>query len=259
MLSKPNDKAMLIKTSQELKVITLESIPIRLEPTALLMCDPAYFEVKDVKNAFMSANINCVDSAKALKQWHALKNTFVALGVHVEVLASQPDLEDIVFTANQVLVGQNDLGQSYVVLSQMRFPSRQREVPLFRAWFQAQDYLILDLPNHKPPLYLEGHGDALWHPGKQLLWGGYGHRTEREAYQALSRLLEVPIIALHLVHPKYYHLDTAFCILDANSVMMFPPAFDTEGLKLIHHFFSHVIEVSEPDAENFACNAFAIG
>jgi N-dimethylarginine dimethylaminohydrolase len=104
----------------------------------------------------------------------------------------------------------------------------------------------------------EGHGDAIWHPGKQLLWLGYGNRTEARAGELLSTMLDVPVVMLQLATPTFYHLDTCFAALDQQTVLIYPRAFSDESLRLIKRFFANVIEVSEKDAFNFAGNAVAL-
>lgn len=251
---------MLIKSCEELRSLDVESLPARREPDRILMCDPMYFSVIDVKNAFMQGKVNSVDSVKAGHQWAILKHTFEGLGYTVEVIAAQPGLEDMVFTANQVLVGETPNNAAYVVPSVMKYPSRQREVPYYKSWFKSKGYTIMELPAaYGAEFTFEGHGDAIWHPGKQLLWGGFGHRTNISAYEQLQKLISVPIIVLNLVHDVYYHLDTAFCVLDKDFVMLFPPAFTDDGLQLIKRVFANVIEVTHEDANNFACNALALG
>jgi N-dimethylarginine dimethylaminohydrolase len=63
---------------------------------------------------------------------------------------------------------------------------------------------------------------------------------------------------LKLATKTFYHLDTAFAALDEETVMIYPAAFEKEGLELIHHFFANVIELTENDANNFAGNAVAL-
>lgn len=234
----------------------LENLPDRSEPGAILMCDPAHFKVVDVKNPFMQGNVNKTDQEKAIKQWQGLKDTFEKAGSPVKVIAAERELEDMVFTANQVLLGENRRGARYVVLANMVHESRKKEVPHFGKWFFENKYEVLQID---PEIAFEGQGDAIWQPGKQLLWGGWGHRTDKRAYDQIAKLLNVNVVRLHLVNPTFYHLDTCFCPLDGNTVMFYPGAFEQAGVKLIKHFFANAIEVGEKDASNFACNAVVIG
>ncbi|CAN5546233.1 arginine deiminase-related protein [soil metagenome] len=236
--------------------IAFSQIAPRAVARRILMCDPTYFEVKDAKNEFMLGNIGGVDKSKALSQWHDLKKNFEACGFPVELIEPGADLEDMVFTANQVLPALDDHGKPLVVLGRMTYESRTREVPHFEKWFRDQGYGVLELPSVCKRF--EGGGDAVWHPGRRLLWFGFGTRTEESCCDAIVPLLQTPVVKLKLVSEKFYHLDTAFAVLDAESVIIYAPAFDQAGLSLIHNYFQNVIAVSEVDANNFACNALAL-
>jgi N-dimethylarginine dimethylaminohydrolase len=247
----------LIQTVADLAALDVGTLAERAEPQRVLMCTPEHFDVIDVKNAFMEGNIGAVDRKRARAQWEALRQAFTDAGHHVLTIDGAPGLEDMVFAANQVLPGVDPDGSPYVVLSHMRHPSRRKEVPFYRDFFANHGYRILELP---PQVELfEGQGDAIWHPGKQLLWGGYGHRTSLSAYAELSELLDVPVVALSLIHPSFYHLDTAFCVLGPDAVLIYPGAFTEAQQDLIRRLFPRVIETSEHEAsEFFACNAHAL-
>lgn len=250
-------EAKVVTTLTEAQSLDLARIPARREPQEVLMCPPDYFAVIDVKNAFMEGNIGKVDAAAARQQWQDLRAAFERVGKKVHVIEAAEGLEDMVFSANQVLPGLDADGQPYVLLSHMRHESRRKEVQHYRRWFEARGYRVLEL-DRKDVLF-EGQGDAIWHPGKQLLWGGYGHRTSLDAYREISAKLNVPVIALELHTEEFYHLDTCFCVLDDTTALIYGEAFTPEGLKLIKHFFPRIIESSDKDAHTaFACNAHAL-
>jgi len=109
------------------------------------------------------------------------------------------------------------------------------------------------------PAGFEGGGDALWHPGRALLWGGYGFRTDPEAYEAVSESFGVPVLRLHLRSDTFYHLDTSLCPIDERTALVYPPAFDDRGMALIRGIFEDVIACGRDEAEeHFACNAAAL-
>jgi N-dimethylarginine dimethylaminohydrolase len=245
----------VITNLETAKTIDVRKISDRLEPQSILMCPPDYFEVKDIKNSFMQGNLGKVDKTSARRQWENLRDTFIKLGKEVFIIDAVPELEDMVFAANQVLPGFNKT--PYVLLSHMRHASRKKEVLYYQDWFKKRGYEILELDSQD--LLFEGQGDAIWHPAKQMLWGGYGHRTSLAAYQEIAAKLSVPVIALELHTSDFYHLDTCFCVLDPNTVLIYSEAFTKEGLKLIHHFFPRVMEVPAEDAyKTFACNALSL-
>jgi N-dimethylarginine dimethylaminohydrolase len=223
-------------------------------PRSVLMCPPDYFDVIDIKNQFMRGRIGSVNHADALRQWHALKDSYESAGIKVEVIDALPGCEDMVFCANPVFVGLDEGGRRVCVTSSMKYPSRQREVIPLANWFKNKDYMVASLDGLDASF--EGGGDAIWHPGRRLIWGGYGHRSEPEVYPALAQRLGTPVITLELADARFYHLDTCFCPLSDKAVMLYPPALTETGMALIRRVFEYVIEVRKDEAINLlACNA----
>ncbi len=256
------DSITLLASVDEASRLNLSELPKRIEPGNVLMCPPTYFSVKEAQNPFMEGKVGTVDTELAMKQWQALKDNYVEIGCEVKTVDAVEDLEDMVFAANQVLPGIDETGMPFAILGEMRHEKRRLEVPWYRQWFLANGYKIIMLSDAlelgSPVPRFEAQGDAIWHPGRKLLWGGYGSRTDKEAYPLIHRLLNVPIILLKLSDPRFYHLDTCFSAIDEETVMIYDGAFDSDGLALIKHFFKKVISVSEKDALNFALNAVAI-
>ena len=239
----------------------IKDIPSRQEPTKVLMCTPDCFDVVDVKNPHMNGNAGHVNKSKAQEQWHAIKLFYQLLVTagHLEKyceIEGAVGCEDMVFAANQTLPWQFKDGSKKVILSKMKHPSRQKEVPFFKKLFSDKGYEILELKNTQ---HFEGMGDTIPHPGKHLLYGGYGHRTEVNAYEEISQLLDVKIVLLELVDEKFYHLDTCFLPLDEETVMIYKNAFTSDGLLILKKTFKKIIEVPLEEAERgFALNAHVI-
>lgn len=259
------DTVSLVESIDDVSELSIDDFTRRLEPENVLMCPPDHFTVKEAQNPFMEGKVGTVDTALAKLQWQTLKETYEHIGCEVKIVDAVEGLEDMVFAANQVLPGIDDCGKQFALLGEMRHEKRRHEVPWYRKWFQANNYYIMMLsdgldseaPQSAIPRF-EAQGDAIWHPGRKLLWGGYGARTDFAAYPVVHKLLNVPIILLKLSDERFYHLDTCFCALDENSVMIYEGAFDERGLSLIKFFFKNVISVSEKDALNFALNAVSI-
>ncbi|MCG3125691.1 MAG: hypothetical protein CHACPFDD_00516 [Phycisphaerae bacterium] len=225
-------------------------------PARLLMCPPEHFDVIDVKNPHMAGNIGRVDHPLAAQQWAAVGRAFEAAGARVEQIAPVAGCEDMVFCANQTLVGLDPAGRPLCLLSRMRYPSRQREVAAFGAWFAAAGYRVLEMPDDR---LFEGSGDAIWHPGRGLIWGGYGHRTEPPVYEHVSREFGVPVIRLRLLSERFYHLDTCFCAIDESTVLINPKSLEPAGVEIIRRVFARVIECPADEADGaMACNATAL-
>ena len=239
-------------TAPDLSIDALPAVP---RPGRVLLTTPDHFEVAYVINPHMDGNVGTVDPALARRQWDALREAYEGLGVEVSVVEGAEGQPDMVFCANQSLPYVTPGGERGVVLSRMHAPQRAGEVPHYQRFFQEEGYethhLDADLPGD-----FEGMGDAIWHPSRYLLWGGYGYRTDREVYERLSRALGFPVIALSLTDPDFYHLDTCFCPLDEETVLIYPGAFDEAGIDAIKAHFPRILEAPEDEARSlFACNA----
>ncbi|MDZ7716141.1 MAG: arginine deiminase family protein [Balneolaceae bacterium] len=242
-------------TSVDKLTFTLAEIPPMPLPKEALMVEPTYFSVDYVINPHMTDNIGKVDKVEAKTEWGILKNTFNQIGITVHDLEGEEGLPDMVFCANQSLPFIDKDGQKHVIMSIMHADERKEEVFYIEQWYRQNGYKIHYLDKEAIEDF-EGCGDAIWHTGKRLLWGGYGYRSSIQAYETVAETFGVPVIALKLVDESFYHLDTCFCVLNKDSVLIYPDAFTDEGLALINEIFENVIHASQYEAtELFACNA----
>jgi N-dimethylarginine dimethylaminohydrolase len=219
----------------------------------VLLCPPAYFEVRDVKNPHMTGSK--VDRARAQQQWDGLRHALQEAGVLVETIAPVPDLEDMVFTANQVFVGHHPKIGKFIVPSEMRFQSRQREVPYFVDWLSKRGYKVVSLDLARE--CLEGHGDLIWHPDRSQIWAGYGFRSTRgaiEKFAAAMRDFDIPVIPLQLIDERCYHLDTCFSPLKEDAVLIYPGAFAPDSLAAIRRGWKRVHALEREEAYGFMAN-----
>jgi N-dimethylarginine dimethylaminohydrolase len=209
----------VITNLSQLKFRPDEVIPMPW-PTEVLMVDPAYFDILYVINPHMEGNIGNVDKNRAREEWKTLKEVYELLGLNVHVIDGVSGLPDMVFCANQSLpyLGTE---QKEVVMSIMAKKQRKDEVEYIETWYRTNNYTVHKLPESVHEF--EGMGDAIWHSGRRLMWGGYGFRTTLDAYEYISDIWNVPIIALELTDPDFYHLDTCFCVLDGRNLGRLTP------------------------------------
>jgi len=220
----------------------------------VLFCPPTYFEVRDVKNPFMQPG-NPVDRERAEQQWHALRTAFQDAGFQLETIPAVPDLEDMVFAANQTFVGKSPKIGKFIVPGHMRHESRRREVPHFVGWFRWRGYQVVELALDGD--YLEGHGDLLWSVDFSLIWAGFGFRSSRGGVGRFAHRMSelgLEVVPLELTDPQFYHLDTCFAPLTPGGVLLYPAAFSDQALAAIHARCSRVYEVSRDEALKFVCN-----
>ncbi|MBI2385914.1 MAG: amidinotransferase [Elusimicrobia bacterium] len=247
--------ANLYRSIGDLKGFSLKNCPPMAEPSGVLMCPPDHFQVLAVKNPYMARHVGDVNIDKAKKQWEDLKAAFERAGCPVSVIPATPGLEDMVFAANSSLAGTRPDGEKVALISSMRHSSRRKETEAFAAWYEAHGYRVA---RTKPGGHetFEGSGDAVWHPGKRLIWGGHGFRTDPGMFEQVADAFKTPVIQLKLVNERFYHLDTCFCPLTPETVLIYPAAFDAASLELILKIFPIVVTSSEADAvSRLACNA----
>ncbi|HKL18893.1 MAG TPA: arginine deiminase-related protein [Halalkalibaculum sp.] len=242
-------------TSVDQLDLNLSDIPSMPVPKDTLMVTPKHFSVEYVINPHMAQNVGTVNKMEARNEWNVLKSTFEQIGINVHVIEGEEGLPDMVFCANQSLPFIGESGDKHVFMSIMHDDERKEEVPYIEQWYRQNGYEIHYLDENEIDDF-EGCGDAIWHTGRRLLWGGYGYRSSVQAYESISETFELPVIALELVDEDFYHLDTCFCVLDDSSVLIYPEAFTDEGLELIDSVFETVIKASKYEATKlFACNA----
>ncbi|UFP96190.1 TIGR00300 family protein [Gloeobacter morelensis] len=213
-----------------------------------LMCSPTHYEVDYIINPWMEGNVHRSSREEAARQWEGLHKILDELA-DVQLVEPAPGWPDMVFTANAGLVLDKN-----VVLSRFFHPERQGEEPHFREWFEAQGYVVCELPTE---IAFEGAGDALLDREGRWLWAGYGFRSSLESHPYLAKYLDIEVLSLRLVDERFYHLDTCFCPLSDGYLLYYPPAFDDASNRLIESRVSpdKRLVVGEVDAVNFACNA----
>jgi ornithine aminotransferase len=246
--------------------------PLRVaQPTAgakrpvtahLMMSAPEHFEVSYTINPWMDPDTWSVSAERladdAQRGWAELKATYEQLGARVEVQPPVRGLPDMVFTANAAVVLDRK-----VLLARFLCGERQGEEPHNRAFFERLKARGIVEQIIEPPagLAFEGAGDAIWDPTQRLIWTGYGQRSSRDMFRAIEAVYGVPAIALELIDPRFYHLDTCFCVLSGGDVLWYPPAFSANAAAAVREIVGtdRLIEATDEDAFNLGVNSVAIG
>ncbi len=212
-----------------------------------LMCPPEHFAVTYAINPWMEPE-KPTDAALAMRQWARLRQVYLDLGHHVRVIEPVPGLPDMVFAANGATVAAGK-----VLGARFRHPQRAGEADAYLDWFHDSGYTEVRTPEYVH----EGEGDILFAGGTLL--AGYGFRSDQGVAAELADLFGLPVVSLRLVDPRFYHLDTALCVLDADTAMYYPAAFDDAGRAAIAAQFSELIEAKDEDAEVLGLNAVSDG
>ncbi len=218
----------------------------------ILMCPPDFFSVDYVINPWMAGNKGGLSLERARQQWETLRDT---IGDYAEVVTmdAQPELPDMVFTANAGVVYGDKAIASHFMPHERRPEERH-----FKKWFSDNGFQLLDLDEK---IGFEGAGDCLVDRGGPWLWTGHGFRTEIEAHAEIRTFFDTEVVSIRLTDERFYHIDTCLCPLEDGFLMYHPPAFDYESRMAIESRIPphKRIVVDTADAGNFACNAVNIG
>ncbi|WTX60953.1 amidinotransferase [Streptomyces sp. NBC_00648] len=213
------------------------------------MCPPAHFKVTYSINPWMDP-AKPVDLPLALAQWEDLRDRYRALGHTVELLEPRPDLPDMVFAANGATVI-----DGRVLGARFAHPEREAEAEAHLDWFRAHGFTEIHEPSH----INEGEGDFA--VTASYLLAGRGFRSSPLSHDEAQEFFGRPVIGLDLVDPRYYHLDTALCVLDdsADEIMYYPGAFSPGSRAVLARLFPDAVIASEADAGALGLNAVSDG
>jgi N-dimethylarginine dimethylaminohydrolase len=189
-----------------------------------------------------------VDVSLAMRQWRQLGQAYVGLGHTVHQITAQAGLPDMVFAANGATVIDGK-----VLGARFKYAERRPEAAAYLSWFRGHGYQQI----RESEITNEGEGDIVF-AGRAIL-AGHGFRSDVAVRQELTELFDLPVISLRLVDPRFYHLDTALVVLDADTVAFYPAAFDDASRAAIASHFCELIEVKDEDAEVLGLNAISDG
>ena len=253
----------------------------------LLMADPKFYAINaPYEDGHAPANDFSVEGheayardpkafvAEARDQWLRLKDIFNSLNVKTIVLEPEPGNLDQVFTADPSISLKTEKGKLVTIFSRFSNEGRQPEVEVQAAFFEAdQSDAEFISASHR----IEGTGDNVYDPFRDVFWSGYtskpgregtaAGRSDRHAHELLSEATGVEVISLEVQKP-FFHIDTALAPLPSGHIVCYrggmsaeafeemqQKAFDRYGLPRNEY----LIEVSESDAVKFACNLRCIG
>jgi N-dimethylarginine dimethylaminohydrolase len=212
-----------------------------------LMCEPRYFAVEYAINPWMDPSAPA-DRDLAVAQWRELAATYRRLGHEVEEITPVDGLPDMVFAANGATVF-----NGRVLGAKFLFAERAAEGAAYLQWFRDAGFEV----THDAEFVNEGEGDLLV-AGDRLL-AGTGFRTDPAAHVEAAEVLGLPVVTLELVDPRYYHLDTALCVLGEDEIAYFPGAFTEASQAVLRDLYPDAIIATAEDAAVLGLNAVSDG
>jgi len=234
----------------------LASTPLFTRPT-FLMCPPEWYGVDYVLNPWMAGNVHRSSRDLAFAQWKGIHNMLRSIA-DVRLLHPEPGCPDMVFVGHAALVH-----HGVAAVSSFSHPERRAEATYLRRWLSSQGFLLWETPRETG---FEGEGDLCFDSGGKRLWAAHGVRTCKSAHRHIADAWHVPVRSLHLIDPRFYHLDTCFTALNNGTaggdfLLYYPGAFDAPSLALIEAAYTpeRRIAVTEADATRMACCALNLG
>lgn len=212
-----------------------------------LMCPPEHFEVTYAINPWMHPE-RATDTSTAMNQWARLRDIYLGLGHDVRIIEPVVGLPDMVYAANGATVVDGK-----VLGARFKYPQRAAEAGAYLDWFRQSGYEQI----YEAERVNEGEGDILYAGDKML--AGYGFRSDEAAAEEITRAFGLPVVSLRLTDSRFYHLDTAMCVLDADTAMYYPAAFDEAARARLAGQFAELIEAKDEDAEALGLNAVSDG
>jgi ornithine--oxo-acid transaminase len=211
------------------------------------MCSPEWYGVDYVINPWMAGNLHRAARDAAFGQWKQLYGALREIA-EVRLLHPKEGAPDMTFVAHGALI---QLGVAAV--SSFAHAERQGEEHSLRAWLEEAGFVIWETPRETP---FEGEGDGLFDPAGRHLWLGHGARTCRYSHGHVASAWHAEMTSLHLVDPRFYHLDTCFAPLSGGHILYYPGAFDAASLRRIEERYPPRmrIAVDEAEAAQFSCN-----
>jgi len=248
----------------------------------VLMGDPSHFSVKGGANPHTRTWLGTrrsVDRARAIKQWHRLRDTLRDHGLRVVVVPADPGQPGLVYPANAGFLLPLDAEKPHFEklfhLSNL-IATRAGERTHYDRLVRATGFRTAAVPEH---LRFEGEADFFPAGAVHLLTHGqledqrfvaqlafppwkrvYGFRTDARVLPFLAALIAPrPVLRVELVLEAHYHGDTALCAFgpQREHLLAWRPAIAAESWERLREVFGErLIEISDEDAARYAANAF---
>lgn len=210
----------------------------------VLMCRPHYFAELDYSiNPWMKPGT--IDGENAMKQWEALVDIYKKEGIEIEIIEQEHGVPDMVFATDEGIVLDHK-----VLLSRFWHDERKKETPYYEAWFEKHGYEVERLPQGA---YFEGNGNAYFWGDKLLV--GLGYRADEYTVETVSKHLDIEVIPLHIVDPKFYHLDVSFLPISSDTAFYFPKALTKQSREVLQKLIPNLIEFTSEEVHGFSANS----
>ena len=192
-----------------------------------------------------------INRPKAYKQFMDLYNFMAGQGL-VYILPSQGEFQDQVYVANLGLHLPHLKNRNVMLLSNYTSPPRQGE-----EWVGKHFYDMMGYETFICPFKWEGEAD-LKYLKDNIYIGGYGQRSQIEAYEWMEENFDMKIIKLKMEEPYLYHLDCSIFPLTNEKTLVCTSLYTPEELEELSKY-TKIIDINEDDAFGGITNSVRLG
>lgn len=212
------------------------------------------FNVDDPNNIWMAElppEDRVVEYDRAWAQWNELYQWIAANSGSVDLIPHKGQLQDLIYVANMgIYIEPADV----IVISNFTSPPRRGEEKVGKAYFESDGYTVLSLP---PEMHFEGEADLKF-VRDNIFVGGYGIRSDIEAFEWMEKQFDLNIIKCHITDERNYHLDCQFSPITMDKALVCTESFEPEDLKEIEKVVE-IINIPKDEAYCMACNIVRVG
>jgi N-dimethylarginine dimethylaminohydrolase len=250
----------------------------------VLMGDPTHFSVQGGANPHTRTRLGTrrrVDRARAIAQWHRMRDTLRDLGLRILVVPPDPKQPGLVYPANAGFLTDVDaekpLAEKTFYLSNL-LPTRAGERPHYERVLRESGFRLARLDERyrfegeadffpAGPVHLLTHGRIErqrfvpawgWPPWRRV----YGFRTDARVREVLEPIVAPrPVVPLELVREAHYHGDTALCAFGRRRehLLAWRPGMTAESWERLRAALGNaIVELSDEDAARYAANSFML-
>lgn len=230
----------------------------------------------------------------AQRQWKDLKNIFNERGLQTREIEPKEGMLDLVFTADPSLslitvphkealyASPHEITISspheITILSNFNNRQRQNEVDENAKYIEESFSGRSIIRSY---YRTEGTGDNVYDSFRDVFWSGYlpaieqngkpcDGRTDIRAHTVLREITGVDVISMNVcgIDRGFFHVDTSMAPLSKGHILCYRDGMSEEAYhKIITQglaayglpLYEYLIEISQADAHNFACNLRSIG
>jgi N-dimethylarginine dimethylaminohydrolase len=232
----------------------MKETPSQLPLQSYLMNFPFSLSTSNPNNVWMQ-ELNDkelqLNRPKAYKQFMDLYN-FMSGQSLVNLLPSEGDFQDQVYVANLGLHLPHIKDRNVILLSNFTSEPRIGEEKVGKKYFDQMGYEALYCPYK-----WEGEAD-IKHLYDNVYIGGYGIRSDIEAYEWMEENFDMNIIKVEMVDDYLYHLDCSIFPLNTHKTLVCTELYTPDEIAQIRQH-TEIIDIDIDDALGGITNSVRMG